>query len=465
MSYFANNTKRVLSVFQLVMINVIAIDSLRNLPANAETGLNIVFFYLIAAILFLLPCVLITAELATHYPKTGGTYVWVREAFGPRWGFLNIWLQWIYNVVWYPTILSFIAANIAYLFNPALTGNKIFMISMIIGLFTIATLFNSFGMKLSGLLSTLSAIIGTIIPMVFIILLGIFWVTTGKPLAITPTFAHFLPNLADFHNIAFIVIVIFSLIGLEMSAVHAEEVKNPHKDYPRALFYSSIIILVSLTFSSLAIAIVVPKTDLNIISGLDQAYARFLSAFHLNWLLPITILCILLGGFGGMSAWVIGPSKGMMVAAEDGSLPKILGYHNKKNVPVGILIMQWIIVIALCSLFLFIKKINTSYWILSDLTAQLALLFYILFFAAAIRLRYIKPINKQAYRIPGGKIGMWCVAGIGILTCIAVIIIGFMPPQRLQITNVTVYELILIGGIILFSLPPFILHRWRKHNK
>ena len=95
------------------MINVIAIDSLRNLPANAEMGLTIAFFYVIIALLFLLPCILITAELATHWPKTGGAYVWVKEAFGPRWGFVSIWLQWIYNVFWYPTILSFIAVNIA----------------------------------------------------------------------------------------------------------------------------------------------------------------------------------------------------------------------------------------------------------------------------------------------------------------------------------------------------------------
>ncbi len=111
-----NSKKRVLSVFSLVMINVIAIDSLRNLPTNADNGLTILLFYLIAAAIFLVPSVLVTAELATHRPKTGGVYVWVREAFGPQWGFFTIWLQWIYNVFWYPTILSFIAVNIAYFF-------------------------------------------------------------------------------------------------------------------------------------------------------------------------------------------------------------------------------------------------------------------------------------------------------------------------------------------------------------
>ena len=105
------------------MINVIAIDNLRSLTAGAEYGFSMVFFYLVAAILFFVPTILVTAELATGWPNTGGVYIWVREAFGPRWGFLTIWLQWIYNVVWYPTIFAFIASIVAYL-SIQLVDNK-----------------------------------------------------------------------------------------------------------------------------------------------------------------------------------------------------------------------------------------------------------------------------------------------------------------------------------------------------
>lgn len=459
---FNASKKRVLSVFTLVMINVIAIDSLRNLPTNAEMGLTIVFFYILAAIFFLLPCILITAELATHWPKTGGAYIWVREAFGPRWGFANIWLQWIYNVIWYPTILSFIAVNIAYLFDPTLANDKAFILPVIIGMFTIATLANSFGMKVSGLLSSVSAIFGTIIPMLFIIVLGIIWVTLGKPLAITPTEHHFLPNLTHIHNVAFIVVVLFSLMGLEMSAVHAEEVKNPHRDFPRALLYSGSIILVTLIAASTAIAIVVPKKSLNIISGLDQAYSLFLNAFHLHWLLPIVIVLIILGAFGGMAAWVIGPTKGLAIAAEDKCAPKLFASRTKHNVPVPVLILQWIIVVILCCLFLLFKYISTWYWILSDLTAQLALLFYIILFAAAIRLRYKTPKNPDAFRIPGGNFGIWIVGSVGIIACITGIALGFIPPDGVKVGNIAIYEGILIGGIVIFSALPFWISRKRK---
>lgn len=99
MTAITRKSKRVLSVFSLVMINIIAIDSLRNLPANAKTGFTIAFFYLIGTVFFMIPLALISAELATHRPKAGGAYVWVREAFGEQWGFLSIWLQWLVIVI------------------------------------------------------------------------------------------------------------------------------------------------------------------------------------------------------------------------------------------------------------------------------------------------------------------------------------------------------------------------------
>ncbi len=83
--------KKVLSVFSLVMINIIAVDSLRSLPFSAEYGLSLIFYYLLAAIVFFLPVALVSAELATAFPTKGGIYVWIREAFGEFWGFFMLY--------------------------------------------------------------------------------------------------------------------------------------------------------------------------------------------------------------------------------------------------------------------------------------------------------------------------------------------------------------------------------------
>ncbi|OGO95202.1 MAG: transporter [Coxiella sp. RIFCSPHIGHO2_12_FULL_42_15] len=456
------SSKRSLSVFSLVMINIIAIDSLRNLPVNAVSGFTIPFYYVAACLFFLIPCALVTAELATHFPKTGGAYVWVRNAFGERVGFMAIWLQWIYNVFWYPTILAFVAANIAYFIDPNLVNNKTYMISMIIGLFLIATFLNSFGMKTSSAVSIFSAIVGTIIPMVIIIFLALAWVLQHKPLAITPSWGSFIPNLSQSNNLAFIVVILFSVFGLEMSATHAESVKHPEKDYPKALLYSSIFIALSLIFASLAIAFIVPPQMLNIITGLNQAFALFLAAKHLSFLLPFLILAIIIGAFGIMAAWVIGPTKGMMVAAEDGALPTLFSRRNRFDSPIQILLLQALMVILICSLFVFIKSFNTSYWILSALTAQLAILFYVLFFAAAFRLhKKLKP-NPHAFTLK--RWVMWLSCLLGILSCLFALIVGFIPPTSIEIHNVYAYEAILIGGVVIFTILPLFIKRRKKNT-
>ncbi len=454
--------KRVLSVFSLAMINIIAVDNLRSLPIAAEYGFSLVFYYILAGLLFFIPTALIAAELATGWPQTGGVYVWVREAFGKRCAFLAIWLQWIYNVVWYPTMMAFLAGMLAYLFDPALAENKYYMLIVILVLYWLATYLNSFGMKASSILSNVGAVIGTILPMVFISILGIVWLSFGHVSQINMNWKSFLPDLSNFNNLSFLVAVLFGLIGMEMSAVHAEEVKNPQRDYPRAVLYSTVIILVTLIFAGIAIAIVVPQGKLSLVTAMLQAFTIFFDRFHLTWLIPILVILVVLGGLSGVSSWIIGPTKGLLVASEDGSIPPYFQKRNQHHAPNRLLITQAIIVTLLSTIFLFMPSVNTSYWILSALTSQLGLLFYVFLFAAAIKLRYSKPDKHRAFRIPGGNFVMWIVAGAGTVTSIAVIFFGFLPPPNIQTGSLVRYESILILGCLIFCIMPFLIYAMRK---
>ncbi len=454
--------KKVLSVFSLVMINVIAVDSLRSLPISAEYGSGIIFFYLIACLTFFIPTALASAELATGWPTKGGMYVWVREAFGKDIGFIVIWLQWIYNVVWYPTILSFIAATIAFLFNPQLADDKYYLLISTLAIFWLSTLVNSFGMRTSSIVSALGAIGGTILPMVFIIILGFIWYLTGKPVQINYHWHSLIPNFSHPSNLTFYIGILFGLIGIEMSAMHADEVKNPKRDYPRALLYSTIIIFITLLFSSLSISSVIPHNQISLVSGLIKAFSIFLNAFHLTWCLPIVIVLIVLGGFSAVSAWIIGPTKGLLVATEDGSIPVYFRQVNKHNVPKRILLLQGLIFTILCSVFLLIPSVNGSYWLLTAMTAQIALLEYISLFLAVIYLRYKKPNIKRTFTIPGGKVGLWTVGLLGTLTCLFAIFIGFFPPSTIKVGSVLRYETILAGGTFLLIIPPIIMILFRK---
>ena len=457
-----NSSNKILSVFSLVMINVIAVDNLRSLTTGAVYGFSLLFFYVLAVLLFFIPSVLVTAELATGWPTTGGAYIWVREAFGPRWGFLAIWLQWVYNIVWYPTIFSFIAGIIAYLINPALVNNKLFVFLVTLSAFWGVTLLNFMGLKVSNFISLLGAIVGTIFPMILISGLGLAWLSMGKQSQIVFSVKSFFPNITDFNNLAFLTNILFGLMGMEMSAVHAGDVREPTRDYPRALIYSSFIILITLTLACLAIAIVVPVSQLNLVSGLIDAFGIFFTAYHMTWFIPVIALLIIIGSLSGATAWIIGPARGLLVAFDDNQLPDLFKRRNKNGMPVSILLIQGVIVSILCTLFLILPSVNSSYWILSNLTAQLALLFYILFFAAAICLHYQKSHVKRAFKIPGKKYGIWLICGTGILTCLIANILGFLPPSGIVKYHGGQYISLLLIGMIIFCLPPFI---WKYLSK
>ena len=457
-------SKKVLSVFSLVMINVIAVDSLRTLPITAKLGLTLVSYYLVAAFAFFIPVALVAAELATAYPSTGGIYIWVREAFGKRAAFITIWLQWIYNVVWYPTILAFIAATIAYLFAPELANNKFYLLSTIITLFWFFTFLNCFGMRVSSIISIIGASVGTLLPMVGIIILGLFWMYQGRPLEVGYPTSWF-PNFSSLGNLSLFSAVLFGLLGMEMSAVHAEEVKNPQRDYPRALLFSTIIIFSTLVLGSLAIVIVVPDNKMSVVSGFIDAYAIFFNAYNMPWMTSVTAICIIIGGISGVSAWIIGPTKGLLVAARDGSIPIQFAQVNRRGAPVKILITQGFIFTLLSTVFILFDSINAAYWLLSELCAQMALLVYVFMFSAAIKLRYTSPDRPRPYKIPGGKFGMWLVAGTGTLCCLATIIIGFVPPTQIPVDNVLFFEAFLIGGLVIFVIVPWLLAKSNEKSK
>jgi putative glutamate/gamma-aminobutyrate antiporter len=453
------NSKIALSVFALVMINVIAVDSLRNLPIGAQYGFSVVFFYLIGGLLFLIPVALIAAELATGWPKSGGIYIWVREAFGKQWGFLVIWLQWLYNIFWYPTIMSFIAGTLAFLIDPQLATNKYYIWGTVMVLFWVATFANWFGMHLSSWVSTIASIFGTLIPMIFIIILGAIWLGQGHPIQIALDWKSFFPDFSHMENFALLTIVLFGLVGLEMSAVHAGDVKNPQRDYPRALWISCILILGTLTLGSLAIALVIPQAQIQLASGLMDSYRIFFSVYHFEWMTPVIALLIILGTLGAVAAWIIGPSKGVMIAAEDGSAPAFFAKQNRHGVPTSVLWVQGGIFTILSTAFIFMPTINSAFVLLSAITAQLAILMYLVIFAAAVRLRYTQPNVPRKYTVPGGKFGMWLTAGAGYLICLVVLVLGFLPPSQIPVGNVTVYETLLIGGMLLVCLPPFFMNR------
>lgn len=450
-----------ISLFSLVLLIVAAIDSIRNLPMTAIFGSSLIFFFLLSALIFLVPISLISAEFSSRYHVQGGVFHWVRHAFGEKIGVMAIWLQWINTMVWYPTILSFVAGTAAYLYDPALASNKVFLVSVILTIFWGLTFFNLFGIHLSSRVNSICGSVGTIFPMIFLIALGIGWICMGNPVAISFGIDQLIPSLGDSSNWSVLIGIMASFLGMELAGVHVSDIKDPQKNFPKALVYSVFILLSTMMLGALSIAVVIPKDNIRLVDGIMQSFTTFFDAFHIPFLIPVLALLIIIGSTGGMISWFLSPAKGLLQAAEFGYLPQFFTVKNKRNVPVRILFSQAILVTFFCLAFTLLPSINAFYWFLTALSTGLYMLMYILIFLSALKLG--RP-NKEshAYRIPKGVRTPACI--LGLLACCLTISLGFQRPEDFASGSQLHYALLVALGNILMVSPVALLWAYKKRT-
>ncbi|ASG67698.1 amino acid transporter [Francisella halioticida] len=454
-------------LIRLVMINIVAVDSLRNISITAQAGWIVVTFYILAGIFFLIPCALLTAEMSTgSSQETGGVYIWVKKAFGKRLGFLVIWLQWVYNLVWFPSICGFFAGVIAYIIAPftgqqanELVANPWYMISMSLVMFWSATAINLFGVKTSSTISTLGAAIGTLLPMFLIIIIAIIWSLSHSSEIMPPSIYSFIPSGNNISSWGLFITVMFSLFGLEMSAIHAANVRNAKKNFPRALLISGSVILGSLILSNIAVILVsnqLQMGDVDIVTGLMVSFHYFFSQINMPWMTYIIAITLIFGAFTTTSAWIMGLSRAFMVVSNDNILPQIFGRTNKNDAPDTMLITQALVFTVFCFSYIFMPSVNEAYWYLSDLTAQLAVMAYILMFITAVKLKLSQPLQAGQYEIFRGALGTVIMSLLGCLGCVTAIIVGFIPIDRVDM-SVFKFDMLLIIGIVIALIIPAII--------
>lgn len=455
--------KKYLSIGALALIGFAATGSLRNLPSMAEYGWSSIFWYIAGTILFLIPLSLVAAELATTLPISGGVYTWIRKAFGEHLGFLGVWCEWSENIVWFPAILVFIASTLAYAIDPKLsTNNGYLVIVMLITLWSL-TIFNLFGVRFSAFFSSFGSITGTIIPEILLFSLAAFYLIGGNPIQIPFSVNALIPQL-NFGSLPLLSTMIIMFAGMELVGYHAREVKNPGHDYPKGILLACLLIFSLSIIGTMAIAVVVPLSQLSLTAGLMEAFKAFLSAFQLDWLMPYIAILVAIGSLATISTWMFGPARGLQAVAERGNLPKAFQISNRFNSPSGVLFIQSICGTVFILMFLFIPSVNASYWMMSALTSEILTVMYALIFISALKFRYSKPDLPRPFKIPGGKIGLWLVSGAGIFSCLFVLIIGFIPPVQIPAADRINYVLFMISGFLILTCPPFIFMRLKQNS-
>jgi putative glutamate/gamma-aminobutyrate antiporter len=465
----ANIEKTVkLSVFTLAIMNVTAVVSLRGLPAEAEYGLSSAFYYLFAALVFLIPTALVAAELAAMFKdKQGGVFRWVGEAFGKRLGFLAIWVQWVESTIWYPTVLTFAAVSIAFIGmnhnrDMNLASNKYYTLAVVLIIYWLATFISLKGLSWVGKISKIGGMVGTIIPAGLLIILGIVYLCMGGESQMDFS-GNFMPDLSKFDNLVLASSIFLFYAGMEMGGIHVKDMDNPAKNYPKAIFIGSAMVILIFVLGTYSLGIIIPKNDINLTQSLLEGFDRYFNFIQMSWLSPIIAIALAFGVLAGVLTWVAGPSKGIFAVGKAGYLPPYFQKTNKIGVQKNILLVQGLAVTVLSLLFVVMPSVQSFYQILSQLTVLLYLIMYLLMFAAAIALRYKLKKENRPFRI--GKNGnglMWFVAGLGFCGSLLAFVLSFIPPSQISTGNNTVWFAVLIIGCVVVVAAPFVIFAVKK---
>ena len=274
-----------LGVLTLAIMNVTAVVSLRGLPAEAEYGISSAFYYLFAAIVFLIPTSFVAAELAAMFQdKQGGVFRWVGEAFGKRMGFLAIWLQWVESTIWYPTVLTFGAVSLAFIGSNSsedmnLASNKLYTLVVVLIIYWAATFISLKGLGWVSKVAKIGGLVGTIIPAFLLMILAVIYLLGGGTSQMDFG-GSFFPDITKLDNLVLASGIFLFYAGMEMTGIHVKDMNNPAKEYPKAVFIGAIITVLIFVLGTFSLGIIIPQKDINLTQSLLVGFDNYFKFIH-----------------------------------------------------------------------------------------------------------------------------------------------------------------------------------------
>lgn len=461
-----STTQIFFSVGTLVALNVATVINIYGFPSEAVYGLSSITLYVVAIVIFLIPVALVSAELGSMFPREGGIYTWVCEAFSPRMGLIAIWLQWIQSVFFYPLSLTFAAVTLSYvipdaIFASSLANNKFYVMMVILAMFWFATFMGTRGINNIGQFSKYSVWIGIFIPVFLLIIFGIIYLFSDSPIYINLDHPTLLPHFENLDQIVMAASIMLFFSGLEVNGAHVQMMRNPTTEYPKALFFTCLVIGVVFILGTLAVAIIIPTTQINITQSVVVAFQEYTNFFGIAAVMPFIAATLTLSVVVNTLTWITGPAVVLKYVTHQGYLPHIMQKENKHGAPVTILLIQAVIVTILALIYVVADQIQQGYQLLLQITNAIYLTMYIILFISFLRLRYTAPQLKRPFRVGSHNIAAWIVAIVGVCAAGISFLLCFLPPQQLRIANKGYYLMILIGIYLLLILPPFL---FKKHR-
>ena len=452
--------KKSLKLWDVVWMIVTAVIGLRWIPIAAGYGASSILLWILAVLLFFVPVSLIACELATAWPDQGGMYVWIKEAYGEKAGFLTTWFYYTNNFFYYPSLLTFIAVVMSFMFNPNLANNKLYVILVILITFWGVTLYNLKGTKTAKGLTNLAGSIGTVFPGIIIIVLGIASALIWKrPIPTNYSAANWIPNLVNKSNLAFLSTLMFAMAGVELAPTLAGETENPQKTFPRAILISAFFIAGIYIIGTVAVTFIISPDKIGAASGIMDAVKLLGDQLHIGWLVFLVAFTLTIGNFGGISVWAIAPLKMLFESTKEGIFPEYLTKLNKNDMPQNAMIMQAVIVTIIVLLTSFLPSVNAFYGALVIMTTVNYFLPYLMLFPAYLKLKKLYPDKNRPFNVKGKFLPV-LISILGFLSVVVAIAFALIPSSDLKTaSDIAISEIRIIGGPLVFFLIGWLFYR------
>jgi len=383
------------------------------------------------------------AELGSCFPEAGGGYLWVKEGLGGTQGFLAGWMSWFAHAVacsLYGLGFGRFAVEIISLWNPAVheIAHPLTLGIMVVIVILFAYI-NFRGASETGL-------VGNVVTIAKVIILAIFIVIGFRAVALQPNLNVFTDNfLANGLSGVFVAmgLTFIAFEGYEIIAQSGEEVKNPKRNIPRAIFISIVIVVIIYALVAFVAigAVTVPASAGNIpvwdylAEAKEVAIVRAAEQFMGHWGGILILISGLASTMSALNATIYSSSRVSFAMGRDNNLPPIFGrIHPKMHTPYNAVAISAVLIIVM-ALALPIDEV-----------AKAADVMFLFMFAqvniALMTLRRRRPDLDRGYFVPFFP---W-PAVIGIVTNLA--LAGFLAVETGRVGILTIVWV--AGGMLLY---------------
>lgn len=520
-----------ITLLELIALSIAFFGSIRNIPQVGAVGWSSIVWMALIVLFFAVPIGLIAAELGTGWAKRGGIATWVRVALGEKAGSLVSWLIWTQMFVG----MAFIGVALSTAFSVGIDDpyqsyenlanygsyfsgtthllykDPIFIVFFVLLVTWGIIALNLWSTKFAGKIQNVSTIIGIYVPAALFVICGIIFFSThlngineadyskwGLGDIFGVEFQGYYKALEGFrhpHGIDFISPdgsgnslnalgnfsnILFIFVGIEIAATRANDIENPRRNYPIALFCALIfMIFINVVGGLLTSFIITPKVaGGNLMTFILLPFQVIFKSWNAPWLVNIVALFIAVGTFAQLSAWVLGPSNAVYQSAIEGNYPPFFQktiVRGGITVPINIIILQGFGISFFALLYSILIGVGNgfAFFLLLNLTVDLYMFAYVLMLISAIVLRY-KSTTKDVVRpFRVGKCGnllmviLVIMGALGVLTAIAMTLV---PQSTTDVTQIaSQYVVLIVVSALLIGIWAFIRYykksTWRDASK